>query len=157
MRLITTACQQCRIAWIDAFRGNDNIVDRLELTEIYITADLCLWLWHSMFIATGSDAMWQGAVSICTARAVVSPPRPWGPMPRAFIFFRSSILNNSQYSKIMETKQKAEQPERPASVQGNFYEPIEIKSVKEFFFKLKRKKCINPTFNIIKIYYLCII
>lgn len=27
----------------------------------------------------------------------------------------------------METKQKAEQPERPASVQGNFYEPIESK------------------------------
>ena len=39
-----------------------------------------------IYLGTGSEAIWHPDVSIKTAKAVVSPPRPCGPMPRAFIF-----------------------------------------------------------------------
>ena len=48
-----------------------------------------------MLMATGSDAMWQGKVSISTARAVVEPFRPAGPMPRALIRFRSWVSRSA--------------------------------------------------------------
>ena len=37
------------------------------------------------FTATGSAAIWHGAVTRCTATAVVRPPRPAGPMPVALM------------------------------------------------------------------------
>ena len=43
-----------------------------------------------MFTATGSAAIWQGAVSRCTATAVGEPPKAAGPMPRAFTSASSS-------------------------------------------------------------------
>src|SRR5688572_11418943 len=39
--------------------------------------------WQPRFTATGSPAMWVGYTSMLTARAVTTPPRPWGPMPSA--------------------------------------------------------------------------
>ena len=45
---------------------------------------------HPRLTATGSAAMWHGAVTTCTASAVVSPPRPAGPMPVALTAASSS-------------------------------------------------------------------
>ena len=44
---------------------------------------------HWKFMATGKEAVWQKAFSILMPRAVVSPPRPMGPMPREFIVSNS--------------------------------------------------------------------
>ncbi len=46
-----------------------------------------------MLMASGSAAMWHGAVFRCTARAVGDPPRPPGPMPVAFTASSSSRSN----------------------------------------------------------------
>src|SRR5258706_2491683 len=40
--------------------------------------------WHCMFTATGFIVMCVAAISTCTANAVESPPRPWGPTPSMF-------------------------------------------------------------------------
>ena len=46
--------------------------------------------WQLMHTAAGSMAMCVGAAFIRTASAVVRPPRPWGPMPVAFMASSSS-------------------------------------------------------------------
>ena len=55
-----------------------NLMDALRMAQ------------QPMFTATGRAAMWQGAVSRCTARAVGAPPRAAGPMPSAFTSASSS-------------------------------------------------------------------
>ncbi len=51
---------------------------------------------HWKFMATGSEAVWQQAFSIFKPSAVVSPPRPMGPMPREL------ILSSSPSSSLEE-------------------------------------------------------
>src|SRR5439155_25337533 len=46
--------------------------------------------WHWMLTATGFIVMWVAAISTWTAKAVLSPPRPWGPMPRLLAASESS-------------------------------------------------------------------
>ena len=58
-----------------------------EITQTIYSVRVDEWLLgaqHMRFTATGSEAMWLGAVSICTDRAVMVPPSPAGPMPVAF-------------------------------------------------------------------------
>lgn len=65
----------------------------------YRVASICfysvifLWRceWHSILTATGSDAMWQGAVSIWTASAVVLPVKPCGPIFSVLILWSRSF------------------------------------------------------------------
>ncbi len=50
---------------------------------------------HWMFTATGSDAVWQCAYSMCTASAVTSPPSPIVPIPSELMSLRSSRSKSS--------------------------------------------------------------
>jgi len=64
------------------FWGSPKPWQELLLYLRYSVTSLCRALWHKMFTATGRLAIWAGKTSTCTARAVVLPPNPCGPMPR---------------------------------------------------------------------------
>src|SRR5579859_1124876 len=61
------------------------------------TACPARWEWQSRFTATGRLAMWVGCCSTCTARAVMRPPNPPGPIPRS-LMRRSSSASSAAAS-----------------------------------------------------------
>src|SRR5208283_4691543 len=55
----------------------------------------CRFVQHCTFTATGREAVWHAAVFTLTARAVVFPPSPIGPIPRRFTASQSFCSNAS--------------------------------------------------------------
>ena len=68
----------------------DTFIDHIEVQQYYMSASAWRAAWQQMFTATGIPAMWVGAEAMFTARAVVLPPMPAGPMPRRLMAARAS-------------------------------------------------------------------
>ena len=60
-----------------------------------ITSVLWRVTWQLILTAQGIPAIWVGSVSMFTARAVVRPPKPWGPMPSSLIFSSISVSKSA--------------------------------------------------------------
>lgn len=110
LTVITKAKDLCsyvmtvRVTGVDIARQKQQAVAHRRLLEEVIifkfytllwVVILCLYFyiiisawrvtWQPTFTATGKPAMCVGAVSILTARAVTSPPKPCAPIPSSLI------------------------------------------------------------------------